>query len=130
MRHIQYGSNDGTQLLIERKHNETETESTCLANDDRSIAQLKQLQELPEYFDIPSFTRGVLTKAIGNGVPYSMANALALAVKHRKQHVNLCQCFCGRTVTSRKKYSGACRKRVFDRNVTLRGNKLADSNKN
>jgi len=116
LRHIQFGSLDNTQLVIDRPHAESGVYPTALANDDRSIAEIALLQGLPAQFDIPSFTRSQLKRAIGNGVPYCISKALAQAVLTRQSGVTLCSCSCGRPVTGRQLYSGnACRKRVFDR---------------
>jgi DNA (cytosine-5)-methyltransferase 1 len=119
LRHVQFGSNDGTLLTIDRMAGIKATQPTVLANDSRSISEIADLQGLPAGFNIPSFTRGALTRAIGNGVPYGMAIALATAVISRQTGVTLCACSCGRRVTGKQQYSdGACRKRAFDRRVT------------
>ncbi|WP_367154040.1 DNA cytosine methyltransferase [Methylomonas sp. HYX-M1] len=115
LRHIQFGSRDGSTLLIDRKK-QPASNPTVLANDDRPLSEIAELQGLPPGFDIPAFTRGALTRAIGNGVPYGMALALARAVSNRQKDVKQCACACGRPVSGRKRYAtGACRKRVFDR---------------
>jgi DNA (cytosine-5)-methyltransferase 1 len=119
LRHVQFGSNDGTLLTIDRTAQVKATQPTVLANDSRSISVIADLQGLPQDFNIPSFTRSALVRAIGNGVPYGMALALANAVLSRQSGVTLCACSCGRRVTGKQLYSGgACRKRVFDRRVT------------
>lgn len=92
LRHVQFGSTDGAQLVIDRqkirgKH------STVTANDSRPISEIANLQGLPDDFDIPSFTRSAFVRAIGNGVPYSLARALAAAVINRRSGVTLCACF-------------------------------------
>lgn len=119
LRHVQFGSIDGSQLIIDRTKL-TGTFPTVLANDSRPISEISKLQGLPDDFDIPAFTRGALVRAIGNGVPYGMAKALADSVKHREIGVTLCACSCGRRVTGKQTYfDGACRKRAFDRRVTM-----------
>lgn len=116
LRHVQFGSVDGSQLVINRPSLETGTEPTALANDDRSTAELARLQGLPDGFDIPAFTRGELTKAIGNGVPWGIAKALAVAVQYRKSDVDLCACNCGRQISGKQATAtSACRKRLHDR---------------
>jgi DNA (cytosine-5)-methyltransferase 1 len=124
LRHVQFGSLDGSQLLIDRPSVSCGGhEPTAMANDSRPISELSRLQNLPVGFDIPAFTRGALVQAIGNGVPYGMSKALAQAVMSRKSGVTLCGCSCGRSVTGRQVYSGnACRKRVFDRRVSVSAN--------
>ncbi|MGZ8152461.1 MAG: DNA cytosine methyltransferase [Methylovulum sp.] len=117
LRHIQFGSRDGTQLMIERPGSNKNGEPTVTANDVRPVTELAILQGLPDGFDIPAFTRVQLARAIGNGVPYPIALALAESVKCRRDWGRLCECSCGRTVTGRQNTAtGACRKRLFDRN--------------
>jgi DNA (cytosine-5)-methyltransferase 1 len=119
LRHIQFGSRDNTQLMINRS-GAMGREPTVLASDDRPIPELAILQGLPHDFDIPSFTRGALKRAIGNGVPYGIASVLAHAIKNRQSGVTLCACSCGRPVTGRQQYAnGACRKRIYDRKCYL-----------
>lgn len=123
LRHVQFGSNDGTLLTIDRSFGIKATHPTVLANDSRPINEIAGLQGLPDNFDIPSFTRGALTRAIGNGVPYGMSVALAKAVMFRQSGVTLCACSCGRLVTGKQQYAeGACRKRAFDRRVSDQAN--------
>lgn len=124
-RHIQFGSNDETALNIERNPLNG-GHPTVLANSEQPISEKARLQGLPPDFNIPSFTKSALSQAIGNGVPFEMAKALAIAVKNRRSGLNLCACSCGRLVTGRQKYAtGACRKRVHDRSVTLQQLKSA-----
>lgn len=47
----------------------------------KSVAEAKRLQGLPEDFDLPGFTIKGTQRAIGNGVPYPLARAVALAVR-------------------------------------------------
>lgn len=117
LRHVQFGSVDGSQLVMDRKKSTWPSYfSTVLANDSRPIPEMARLQGLPDDFDIPAFTRGALSRAIGNGVPYELAKALADAVICRQIGVTLCVCSCGRPVTGKQRYAnGACRKRAFDR---------------
>jgi DNA (cytosine-5)-methyltransferase 1 len=118
LRHVQFGSLDGSQLVIDRQV-AIGGAPTVTANDDRPLPEICELQGLPPDFDIPSFTRSSLVRAVGNGVPYGMAVVLANAVKTRQIGVTLCACTCGRRVTGNQKYAtGACRKRAFDRRVT------------
>jgi len=118
LRHVQFGSNDVSQLVIDRKKT-LGRNPTVLANDSRPLSEIANLQGLPDDFDIPAFTRSALVRAIGNGVPYGLARALADAVINRQSSVTLCACSCGRLVTGKQQYAnGACRKRAFDRRVT------------
>lgn len=83
LRHVQFGSVDGTQLILDRSDSNG-AEPTVLANDTRPLSEIAALQGLPEDFDIPAFTRGALVRAIGNGVHYGMSKALANAVMSRR----------------------------------------------
>lgn len=115
LRHVQFGSLDGSLLLIDREKREA-SNTTVLASDSRPISEMAELQGLPPEFDIPAFTRGALSKAIGNGVPVHMAKAIAEAVKNRVTHIRLCTCHCGRPVTGKQVTATAgCRKRLYDR---------------
>lgn len=105
-------------LLIDRKK-QPASNATVLANDSRPLHEIAELQGLLPDFDIPSFTRSALIRAIDNGVPYGMACALANAVKNRQHGVTVCACSCGRPVTGKQHYAnGVCRKRAFDRRDT------------
>ncbi|WP_214655918.1 hypothetical protein, partial [Vibrio anguillarum] len=53
------------------------TNSAATASDERSFAQLKQLQGLPDDFDLPSFTVEGKKRAVGNGVPLALGQVLA-----------------------------------------------------
>jgi DNA (cytosine-5)-methyltransferase 1 len=120
LRHVQFGTRDGTQLMIDRLSVNRRGEPTVTANDNRPIEELSVLQGLPADFDIPAFTRSGLSRAIGNGVPYPIARVLAESVKCRRDWGRLCACECGRRVTGRQlTATGACRKRIFDRNRYL-----------
>lgn len=54
------------------------------ARSDRSTAYFLEacrLQGIPEGFDLPPFTVQAKIKAVGNGVPYPLARAVARAVR-------------------------------------------------
>jgi len=122
LRHIQFGSNDGTALVrcdASMQPSARTVTSTITASDD-TIPMSRVLSEmgLPADFDIPAFTRAELRKAIGNGVPLPMAEALGAMVRDRVDvnQVRLCGCSCGRAVTGNATYAGAnCRKRMSRR---------------
>lgn len=121
LRHIQFGSLSGRLLHIDRapSHN-TVTDRCALASDSRDWRDLAQLQGLPPDFDLPPFTVKAKKQAIGNGVPYSMAIALARSVTLAWSVTNVtdqahkhCGCGCGRWVTGKAKYYDySCRKRA------------------
>jgi DNA (cytosine-5)-methyltransferase 1 len=102
-------------------------EGAALANDPRSFAKLCELQGLPEDFDLPGFLMAQKKRAVGNGVPLPMGQALAEAVKEaygagvvvqfdllrRVTPVGVCACGCGRPVQGKARYYDfSCRKRA------------------
>lgn len=138
LRHIQFGHKEGKTLQIERnvtlQHDNIQ--SCALASDRRTFRQLCKLQGLPDTYDLPSFNVAGKKRAIGNGVPLSMGNAIAKSVKDvtdleqnnvtdrgqlnlfdsfvTDQDKKICLCGCGRFVTSQraKYYDYSCRKRA------------------
>ena len=52
--------------------------SLALASDDRPFPELCHIQGLPDGFDLPEFIIKGKKKLVGNGVPLSMANVIAL----------------------------------------------------
>lgn len=81
----------------------------------RSWAEFCRLQGLPEGFDLPGFTVPEKYRAVGNGVPFPLALALAEAIRDRSRGVTpqrVCECGCGQFVTGKARLaSPACRKR-------------------
>lgn len=73
------------------------------------------MQGLPAGFDLPGFTVRGKYQAVGNGVPYPLALALAQAIVASDRAVTplrVCECGCGQYVTGRERLaSPACRKR-------------------
>lgn len=131
LRNIQFGSRHGEVPVLVRNSAAADVTDQCVTASDHStpFSRICELQGLPPDFSIPSFTKAALRRAIGNGVPLPMARGLARAIKSRVQesNVSLCACNCTRQVTGRKKYAtGACRKRAFDRRVTLQKETLLD----
>ncbi len=117
-RHVQFGTNDGGILILERSPAGAKYAPTVTTGDRRPISVIAELQGLPSNFDIPAFSRVAVRRAIGNGVHIAVARALAIAVTHRSlnKKATICKCGCGRTVTGRQSSaSGACRKRIYDR---------------
>ncbi len=122
-RHIQFGSRDGTALVLPRHASRPVTAGAVTATDTTTpLAHMLIRQGLPADFAIPAFTDAAFRRAVGNGVPVPMAYALAQAVRDRvpAASVTLCACGCGRGVTDKATYAtGACRMRAMRRrNVT------------
>jgi DNA (cytosine-5)-methyltransferase 1 len=87
LRHIQFGSRDGTYLDIPRGDTSGAKHSCALASDNRSFRELCYLQGLSEDYDLPSFNMAGKKRAVGNGVPLVMGRVLANAVaKVTQQH--------------------------------------------
>ncbi len=118
-RHIQFGSRDNTRLVIPRNPSTHPVSAAVMASDNETpISRMAVLQGLPADFKIPGFTLAATRKAIGNGVPVPMAEALGVAVRDRvdAQSVTLCACGCGRPVTGKATYAEtSCRMRAMRR---------------
>jgi DNA (cytosine-5)-methyltransferase 1 len=129
LRHIQFGSRHGLYLDIPRGKPSLVNHGCALASDDRSFRELKELQGLPDSFNLPDFTVKGKKKVTGNGVPLVLGRVLAEEVKRvtrRQQKCDVpggttvtdrsqkrCQCGCGRIVTGRRLYYDySCRKRA------------------
>lgn len=124
LRNVQFGSRHGEVPVLVRHSAALDVTDRCVTASDSStpFSKMCALQGLPPSFSIPSFTKEAERRAVGNGVPVPVARALALAIKNRvpEGNVSLCACGCCRQVTGRKKYAnGSCRKRAFDRRVTM-----------
>lgn len=121
LRKFNYGHKPGTpELVLKRDAVTGASQRTCLASEGRRAgrrtwAEFCRLQGLPPGYDLPGFTVAEKYKAVGNGVPYPLALALARAVITTARHVTphrLCSCGCGQFVTGREVTAGpACRKR-------------------
>ena len=124
LRHIQFGSCDGTSLVLPRGGSGGSTPTITASDDQTPLRHFLTAQGLPPDFDIPPFTRAALRRAVGNGVPLAMAQALGQAVRDRQpsKSVRLCGCGCGRPVAGQATYArGACRMRMHRRRVTKPG---------
>nr|WP_240912425.1 DNA cytosine methyltransferase [Vibrio fluvialis] len=77
LRHFQFGTQDGRKLSPPIHTTDEVSNGAATASDDRSFAQLKHLQGLPQDFDLPSFTVEGKKKAVGNGVPLALGRVLA-----------------------------------------------------
>ena len=102
----------GKKKLIQR---------TCMASEGnksnrRDWKEFCRLQGLPDGFDLPGFTVAEKYRAVGNGVPFPLACALANAIAQRGRNVSplrVCADGCGAFVTGREIYAtSACRKRA------------------
>lgn len=133
LRHIQFGSKSGEYLDIPAGKMLPNCKPLALASDDRSFAVLRDIQGLPDNYDLPSFNVEGKKRAVGNGVPASMGSVIAQAVKNvtyrcgnsvtdrckknvtkpGAKPVTFCPCGCKRGLVGKQKYSGsACRKRA------------------
>ena len=120
LRAFQFGSRDGTCLVIDRGVTPAEVSPCCMATegtreDRRAFPDFCELQGLPRTFDLPGLSRGAKYRAVGNGVPLQMGGVIARAVANRtaSQFVSLCACDCGRRVSGRASTATpACRKRM------------------
>ena len=117
---FQFGSRDGSVLVVARGGTETVTERAALAIEGsqqgrRSFPDFCELQGLPRSFDLPGLSTAAKYRAVGNGVPVYMARVVARAVRDRvlSSSVELCACGCGRSVAGRQVMADAsCRKRM------------------
>ncbi len=123
LRKFHFGYRPGSRELVIPRAGQSQpglSQPTCMGSEARragrrSWEEFCRLQGLPEGFDLPGFTVAGKYTAVGNGVPYPMALALATAIRNRDRAVTphrVCACGCGRFVTGREVTSEAsCRKR-------------------
>jgi DNA (cytosine-5)-methyltransferase 1 len=133
LRHFQFGSRDGSTLVIEREPRREETEKTCLASEGekksrRNFADFCKLQGLPDALQLPMFTKAAKYRLVGNAVPFPMARMIARAIRERpafreatadrtRYRITVCACNCGRRIENapagrRRIYANdSCRKR-------------------
>lgn len=128
LRHVQFGSRNGTMLHIPRGTRRPNLVPGALACDLRPFKVVRRIQGLPDDYDLPGFTREAAVAAVGNGVPLVLGRVLARAILSAYGHtvepgqvtdwadvesLIRCACGCGRIVRGRKLYdSPACRKRA------------------
>ena len=122
-RKFHFGFKSGRELVFKRDTPECDgfrsghISETVLASktNGRSWEDFCRLQGLPPGFDLP-FTKQAKFRAVGNGVPYPLARALADAIALRDRNVTphrVCECGCGAFVTGRQSLANvACRKRM------------------
>lgn len=125
LRHIQFGSLDGSIIRPERtKRGRSVTPRKAVlcrttSPHDRHCrrAQAQGAQDL----SLRTFTRSARARAIGNAVTFPVAYTLAQAVALRSSFTpEDCVCLCGRRVTPPAKHAGAsCRKRMERRRAGL-----------
>lgn len=117
-RAFQFGSRDGVPLVLRRTASHFRVLApTVLARDQRrTFADRCELQGLPRDFDLPGLSRTAKIRAVGNGVPVPMAQAVASAIRDRSvTEARLCACNCGRVIEGRRDRltaTPACRKRI------------------
>lgn len=141
LRHIQFGSKTGLILDIPKGKMNPNCKPLATASDSRSFSELKHIQGLPDTYELSELHIQAKKRAVGNGVPVSIAKTLAIAVKYvtepvnnnvtrqhhnivtkpgakivtnrYKESVSLCRCGCYRKLYGRKQYyDSACRKRA------------------
>jgi len=127
LRHFQFGSASGVAIEVPRGRKCKHAEPAALASDGRTFRELCRLQGLPIDFDLPGFTIEGKKRAVGNGVPLVMGQAIANAIRNAYGlgvenapefdpaacERRRCACGCGRTLRGRLRYdSAACRKRA------------------
>jgi DNA (cytosine-5)-methyltransferase 1 len=118
-RKFQFGTRDGTKLVVHRELTPPgASQPACIASEARrpgarTFAQFCATQGLPESFDLPGLPTGLKYQLVGNGVPVPVAKAVAMAIRHRTAApIRLCACDCGRVVTGRAfTATAACRQR-------------------
>lgn len=117
-RAFQFGSKDGAPLVLRRTESHFRTLApTVMAKDHRrTFADRCELQGLPRGFDLPGLSLTAKIRAVGNGVPVPMSEAIALAILGRGvTDARLCACQCGRVLEGRSDRitaTPACRKRM------------------
>ena len=118
LRHIQFGSLDGSIIRPPRTQPPrpvTPVPTVTTADSgpgDRHCRRLAKQGFGP--LPLRSLTPTARRRVIGNGVPFGIGYALALAVSQRSSVTpNDCICLCGRQVTPPAKHAtAACRKRM------------------
>ncbi|MCQ8118502.1 DNA cytosine methyltransferase [Methylomonas rosea] len=131
-RHFQYGHSQGHVISIPRLPKSMEWEPCCIASEGRRTNkrdwnQFCRLQGLSDGIDLDNLTLSARYRAVGNGVPIYMAQALARAILDAKppSEVRICGCGCGREIGGRAQYAvPACRKRMQRRRDTKDGNQV------
>ena len=120
-RSFQFGSQDGTPLLVLRRtwlRKPRWLAKAVMARDHRrNFAELCELQGLPRHFEMFGLSRTAKIRAIGNGVPVPMARGVAESIRDRlvTHGFRLCACGCGRPLNGparQKAATAACRKRL------------------
>lgn len=123
LRSFQFGSRDGSRLVIRRQVTaEGHTERCCIASEGRranrrTFADFCELQGLPRDFLADSdLSQTIKYQLVGNGVPVPMARVIAGAIRDRavtRWDQQLCVCDCGRPVKPGQTLAtAACRKRM------------------
>jgi DNA (cytosine-5)-methyltransferase 1 len=120
LRRFTFGFREGYELVIARGEPVSGASPCCMASEGkrpfrRSFADFCELQGLPRSFDLPGLSLSAKYRAVGNGVPMSMARVIAGAIQRRPvtMPVRVCVCHCGRPVKAGQTLATpACRKRM------------------
>lgn len=116
LRHIQFGSLDGSKIRPMRtKGNRPVTPAVlCRMNGEHDRHSRRLDRQGTPYLPLRALTRTARARAVGNAVPWCVAQTLALAVRDRGPVTDRdCICGCGREAPSFAKHATAsCRKRM------------------
>jgi DNA (cytosine-5)-methyltransferase 1 len=119
LRCFQFGSRDGIPLVVLRRaqsHFGRWSETITTKHGHRNFADLCELQGLPRNFHLSGLSRTAQIRAVANGVPVPMAEAVAVAIRDRRvTDLRKCACGCGRVLYGyrrQKTATPACRKRI------------------
>lgn len=89
LRAFQFGSVDGSPLVLDRVNGDFPLLSRCCLatesskTDRRTFPDFCALMGLPRTFDLPGLSRKAKYAAVGNGVPVPMARVVAAAIDGR-----------------------------------------------
>ena len=120
LRHFQFGHAHGDVITVPRGAKSEAWEPCCIASEGkrqgkRDWLRFCKLQGISDDINLSSLKLSARYKAVGNGVPVYMAQALARAILAAQpaDAIRVCGCGCGRVVTGRATYAiAACRKRI------------------
>jgi len=119
-RHFQFGHQHDHVITIPRREKSAIWEPCCIASEGkrqgkRDWLRFCKLQGLDDGINLSSLNLSARYRAVGNGVPVFMAQALARAILAAQpaDKIRVCGCGCGREIEGRATYAiAACRKRI------------------
>jgi DNA (cytosine-5)-methyltransferase 1 len=120
-RTFQFLSRTGDRLTVPRgsesHFKKPKLKPTPLASKTgkRNFADFCEMMGLPRRFTLPGLSRRAQYRAVGNGVPFPMGRAVAIAIRDRRitHNARPCPCNCGRQLTGKQTSATvACRKRL------------------